>query len=119
MQSTSSRSIAARLQDILDNIRLAREFIAGLSFEEFQKDRRTSYAIVRCLEIISEASRSLPNDLKLRHPEIPWTEIAGAGSVYRHGYHVVRDDLIWKAVQERLEVLRIVVEEELAKLPKT
>jgi uncharacterized protein with HEPN domain len=94
MQSTPSRSIAITLQDILENIALAREFVAGLSFEDFRTDPRTLYATVRCLEIISEASRRLPADFKLRHPEIPWTDIAGAGSIYRHQYHSVQDELI-------------------------
>ena len=116
MPSTPSRSIASRLQDILDNIRLARRFVADLTFEDFQADERTSYAVVRCLEIISEASRNLPTDLKARHPDIPWTDMAGAGSIYRHEYHAVQDDLIWRAVQYRLEQLRIVVEQELERL---
>ena len=98
---------------MLENIMLARSFIAGSTFGEFQSDRRTSYAVVRCLEIISEASRRLPADLKARHSSIAWADIAGAGSVYRHQYNDVQDDLIWKTVQEDLEPLRIVVEQEL------
>ena len=78
MLSTRSKSPATALRDILDNIELARSFIAGMSFDAFQEDRRTNYAVVRCLEIISEASRRLPVDLKARHPEIPWTDMAGA-----------------------------------------
>jgi uncharacterized protein with HEPN domain len=104
------------LQDILDNIGLARSFVDRLSLGDFRADRRTSYAVVRCLEIISEASRKLPHDLKARHPTIPWTEMAGAGSIYRHYYMGVRDELVWKTVQEDLEPLRLVAEQELKKL---
>jgi len=104
------------LQDIVDNIKLARSFIEGLSFQDFQRDRRTSYAVVRCLEIISEASRKIPAEFKIRHPSIPWKEIAGAGSVYRHHYVGVRDDLVWKTVQDDLEPLRSVAEQELEAL---
>jgi uncharacterized protein with HEPN domain len=113
MPSTPSRSIAERLQDILDNIRLAFEFVRDLSFEDFQRDQRTLYAVVRCLEIISEASRYLPADLKQRHQNIPWTDIAGAGNIYRHQYQGVQDQLIWRAIQNRLEPLRVVIEKEL------
>lgn len=116
MPSTPSRSITAALQDIIDNIQLARSFVEGLSFHDFQGDRRTSYAVVRCLEIISEASRKIPAELKARHPSIPWKEMAGAGSVYRHHYVGVRDDLVWKTVQEDLERLRLVAEQELKAL---
>jgi uncharacterized protein with HEPN domain len=111
-----SRSTAARLQDILENIRLARSFVAGLSFADFQADLRTSYAIVRCLEIISEASRRLPAEIKARHSEIEWIDVAGAGSIYRHDYHAVSDDLIWQTVQQDLEPLRIAAEQELNNL---
>jgi uncharacterized protein with HEPN domain len=116
MPSTPSRSPAAALQDMLENIRLARSFIVGFSFTDFQADRRTSYAIVRCLEIISEASRRLPADLKARHPDIPWIDIAGAGSIYRHEYDDVRDELVWHTVQQELEPLRKVIEQELKQL---
>ena len=101
---------------MLDNIQLARTFVAGLSLDDFRADRRTSYAVVRCLEIISEALRKLPSELKARHQMILWTEIAGAGSVYRHHYIGVRDELVWKTVREDLEPLRLVAEEELARL---
>jgi uncharacterized protein with HEPN domain len=59
------------LRDIREHIELARSFVAGMSFESFSADRRTAYAVTRCLEIISEASRKLPLDLKARHPAIP------------------------------------------------
>jgi uncharacterized protein with HEPN domain len=101
-----------------ENIRLARKFIAGLSFDEFRADRRTVYAVVRCLEIISEASRRLPAELKARHPNIPWTDMAGAGSIYRHQYQNVRDSLVWRTVTQSLEGLLKVVEAELGKLTK-
>ena len=116
MPSPLSRATAAALQDSLDNIELARGFVAGLRLDQFQADRRTSYAVVRCLEIISEASRKLPNELKARHLTIPWKEMAGAGSVYRHHYVAVRDELVWKTVQVDLEPLRVVAELELERL---
>ena len=103
---------------MLENISLAGSSVAGMTFDEFQSDRRTPYAVLRCLEIISEASRRLPIDLKARHPNIAWTEMAGAGSVYRHQYDDVQDDLVWKTVQADLEPLRIAVEAELERLTK-
>jgi uncharacterized protein with HEPN domain len=97
---------------------LAREFVAGLSFEDFQADRRTVYALTRCLEIISEASRKLPEDLKARHPKIPWADVAGAGNVYRHDYEEVLDEIIWGTAQDRLLPLLEVVEHEISRLNK-
>jgi uncharacterized protein with HEPN domain len=111
-----SRPLAEALRDIGDNISLARSFAAGLSFDDFRADKRTVYAITRCLEIISEASRRLSNDLKARHPAIPWRDIAGAGSVYRHDYEALSDRFLWHTVQETLEPLRVAVEQELGRL---
>lgn len=77
------------LADLLHNIQLAEQFTRGLRFEEFRDDLMPVYAVVRCLEIISEASRRLSDALKSRHPTIPWREIAGAGNIYRHDYEDV------------------------------
>src|SRR5687768_7350203 len=81
MPSKSSRSLSSTLRDILENIDLATIFVAGMSLEGFRTDKRTRYAVVRCLEIISEASRRLPPEIKMRHPELPWSNMAGAGNV--------------------------------------
>lgn len=88
-----------RLRDIRDNILLAYEFIGEQTPEAFARDKRTHYAVVRCLEIISEASRRLPTELKAAHPDIPWAKIAGAGNVYRPNYEDVFVEVICNTVQ--------------------
>ncbi|MGH7031725.1 MAG: HepT-like ribonuclease domain-containing protein, partial [Stellaceae bacterium] len=65
---------------------MAASFAAGFDFDSFRDDPRTVYAVTRCLEIISEASRRLPDELKARHPAIAWKDMAGAGNIYRHDY---------------------------------
>jgi uncharacterized protein with HEPN domain len=67
-----SKAARAALLDIEHHIALAAEFVTGIDLVQFERDRRTSYAVIRCLEIISEASRRLPDDLKARHPGIAW-----------------------------------------------
>ena len=91
-----------RLLDIRDNIYRARMFVAGLDYQAFRDNQLVFYAVTRALEIISEASRRLPDDMKARHPNIPWQEMAGAGNVYRHDYEDVRERLIWGTMQNRL-----------------
>ncbi|HTB03104.1 MAG TPA: HepT-like ribonuclease domain-containing protein [Bradyrhizobium sp.] len=105
-----------RLLDIRDNIGLARAFIEGVDFDAFRDNQLLFYAVTRALEIISEASRRLPDDLKARHPDIPWVEMAGAGNVYRHDYEDVRQRLVWGTVHNRLPALLAAIEQELAKL---
>jgi uncharacterized protein with HEPN domain len=77
-------------------------------------DVRTVYAVTGCLEVISEASRRLPPDLKARHPSIAWRQMAGAGNVYRHDYEDVAAQYVWETVQLALPPLRVVIEQELA-----
>src|SRR5947209_8483067 len=101
-----SKEVQAALLDIRDNIQLARNFVAGCDFETFRQDRKTFYATTRCLEIISEASRRLPAELKSRHSHIQWQRIAGAGNIYRHNYDNVAEQIVWKTVHEALPALR-------------
>ena len=104
-----------RLLHIRDNIYLARKFVKGLDYEAFRDNQLILYAVTRCLEIISEASRHLPDDMKARHPDIPWTEMAGAGNIYRHDYEDVQQRLVWGTVHRRFPALLAAVELELRK----
>jgi uncharacterized protein with HEPN domain len=108
-----SRAIETPLRDILPHIDLAAQLVAGFDYAMFNNDVRTVYAVTRCLEIISEASRRLPDQLKARHPSIAWKQMAGAGNVYRHDYEDVAAHYVWDTVQLELPPLRIVIEQEL------
>ena len=101
-----SKSPAQRLRDIVDNIDAIEAFTAGMERDAFAADRKTTYAVVRALEIVSEASRKLPAELKDRHPDIDWIAVAAAGNVYRHEYEAVDENLIWHTVRHDLGVLR-------------
>lgn len=101
------------LEDIRDNIARAMRFVHGFDLDAFLADDKTFYAVTRCLEIISEASRRLSPAFKERRPEIPWKEVAGSGSIYRHNYENVQELRIWKTIHEALPPLRVVVDAEL------
>jgi uncharacterized protein with HEPN domain len=103
------------LRDIIHHIDLATRFVSGHDRASFADDVRTLYAVTRCLEVISEASRRLPSDLKARHPSIAWRQMAGAGNVYRHDYEDVAAQYVWDTVQLALPPLRVVIEQELAR----
>jgi uncharacterized protein with HEPN domain len=114
----SERDAAHRwLEDILHHISLAQSFIAGVSEKAFPDDLLRLYAVTRCLEIISEASRRLPDELKARHPSIAWKEMAAAGNVYRHEYDGVAARRVWHTVELALPPLKAVVETKLATPP--
>ena len=102
------------LEDIRHHIAMAERFITGMSYETFKDDERTVYAVTRCLEIVSEASRRLPDALKTRHPSIAWREMAAAGNIYRHEYEDVAASRVWRTLTISLPILRVVIEQELA-----
>ena len=103
------------LRDILHHIDLAMRFVLDMDRETFKADIRTVYAVTRCLEIISEASRRLPDETKVRHPYISWRQMAAAGNVYRHDYEDVVAQFVWDTVQRALPALKAVIEEEIAR----
>jgi uncharacterized protein with HEPN domain len=103
------------LLDMLEHIDLAAAF-AGTSLPDFLHDRRSAYATVRCLEVVSDASRDLSNDLKSSHPHIAWSSIGRASGFFRQHYDLVRDDVVWSTVTKELPPLREVVVKELDKL---
>lgn len=101
------------LRDMLHHIDLAASFSAGFDQVSFKLDIKTVYAVTRCLEIISEASRRLPEVLKARHPSIGWKQMAAAGNVYRHDYEDVAAEFVWETVKRALPALRVAIEKEL------
>lgn len=108
-----SKPVDAVLRDIQHHIDLAANFSAGFDRASFKDDIKTVYAVTRCLEIISEASRRLPDDMKARHPAIAWKQMAAAGNVYRHDYEDVAAELVWETVARALLPLRAAIEVEL------
>jgi uncharacterized protein with HEPN domain len=101
------------LETILAHASEAEAFLGVMDRQLFSEDRRTFHAVTRCIEIISEASRRLSDDLKARHPGIPWRAIAGVGNVYRHNYDAIAADAVFKTVKMDLPNLRAVIEAEL------
>ncbi|WP_366664096.1 HepT-like ribonuclease domain-containing protein [Mesorhizobium sp.] len=64
----------------------------------------------RGIEIISEASRHIPDDLTALAPEIPWKQVRGIGNILRHEYHKTSDAIVWAVVADNLPALRVAIE---------
>lgn len=114
MPSTPSDRNREALRTIEDHVLEAQAFLAGFDQSRFGEDRRTFHAVTRCLEVISEASRRIAPEVRARHPEIPWRDIADAGNLYRHAYDDVSPSRIFKTANDDLAALLKVVREELA-----
>ena len=114
---SKSEAIRRWLNDIQHHIAIAQAFVAGMNYEAFKDDNLHLYAVTRCLEIVSEASRRLPKELKARHPSIEWREMAAAGNIYRHEYEDVAARRVRRTVTVSLPLLHDVIAQELAALP--
>jgi uncharacterized protein with HEPN domain len=97
---------ALALYHLLDAIRDFEAFVGTASAVDIGEDRMRRYAAERCVEILSEATRQLPETWKAEHPSIPWSDIAGIGSVLRHDYDDVNLDIIVKLRGPALNNLR-------------
>lgn len=92
-------------EHILSAIREIEEFTDGFVLETFLADLRTLRAVERCLEIISEASRGIPETEKAREISVPWKSVAGIGNVLRHDYSQVDVKTVWDTITTDLAVL--------------
>ncbi len=96
-------------RDHLDDIRLAAskalEFVTGTDYEHFVRDDKTVYAVVRALEVLGEATKRIPTEIRDRFPEIPWRSMAGIRDKLIHDYVSVNLEVVWRTVTEDLPPL--------------
>ena len=96
----------AYLKHILDAILNIEKFIEGVNKENFLGNVEKQYAVLRGLEIIGEATKNLSEELKKKHPNIPWKEIAGMRNKLIHQYFGVNLDLVWETIKTKLPELK-------------
>jgi len=108
------RSPILRLTGIVEASERLRVLLRDLSLQDFETDWLNQWVVERGIEIVSEASRHVPEDMKKRHADIPWPKVAGIGNVLRHNYEHVSPAILWTLVHTELPVLEQVCRDELA-----
>ena len=93
------------LNDILEAARKAIEFVDDIGSENLANDDKTEYAVIRALEIVGEAARRIPKSFREKHPDIPWSEMAGMRDKLIHDYFGVDLEVVLKTVREDLPPL--------------
>ena len=100
------REISDYLSDILTSIDEIEEFVLGMTFEAFSSDKKTINAVIRSLEVLGEATKHIPASIRKKHPDIPWSKMAGLRDVLIHDYMGVDLKTVWKVVEERLPEIK-------------
>lgn len=112
------RNITLYIKDILQNIRYIESFIKNMSYEEFVSDRKTSYAVVRCIEIIGEAAKNIPDDIREKYPDIPWKKMAGMRDKISHFYFGIDMKKVWLTVERDIPRIKPMIKNALRDISK-
>lgn len=106
-----SREVGIYILDIIAASDKVRRYTAGMTRDQLLADERTYDAVLRNLEIIGEAAKHLPADVRQEMPSIPWTKIAGMRDILAHVYFGVDPDIVWDVVLNKVPELHGVVSE--------
>ena len=93
------------IRDMLENAEKAISFVEGMDYDGFCKDDKAMYAVIRAFEIVGEAARQIPDDVRKANPEIQWREITAMRNKLTHEYFGVNTKVIWRSIREDLPVI--------------
>lgn len=96
----SIRDYRDYVQDIFDSINEIEDFINGMDFEEFIKDKKTINAVTRSVEVVGEAAKKIPKSLRDKYPMIPWKKMSGMRDKLIHEYFGIDLEILWKVAKE-------------------
>jgi uncharacterized protein with HEPN domain len=105
-----SPTLEDRLRDILEAITEIEDVMQGANFDQFAADRRMRLLVERLLEIVCEASRTVPEKIKQEAPNIDWRRMIDFGNLLRHAYHTTKAETVWDIIENHLPPLKSFVE---------
>lgn len=113
-----SRDIRLYLDDIIEAIEKIELYTEGLNLEQAENDGKTFDAVIRNFEIIGEAAKNVPQEVRDKYPDVPWKEMAGMRDKLAHEYFGIRFDVVWSTIKDRLPRLKQLVKAILEQMDK-
>jgi uncharacterized protein with HEPN domain len=105
-----TRDYRLYIEDILDCVVKIQQFTSGMKYEEFVTDEKTNTAVIHKLEIMGEATKNVPRDVKARYKNVPWNDMSRMRDKLSHGYFGIRYEIVWKVIQEKLPEIKPIIE---------
>ncbi|HPC90511.1 MAG TPA: DUF86 domain-containing protein [Methanothrix sp.] len=94
----TGRDFRQYVEDIAKYMNYALQFVEDMDFEKFASDPKTVIAVTKCIEVVGEAAKHIPDALRIKYPDIPWREMAGMRDRLVHGYFTVELEIVWQTV---------------------
>ena len=99
------------LMDLIEAIDKMEQFTKDLTYEDFKKDEKTIFAVIRALEVMGEAAKKIPAGVRNKYKHIPWKQIAGMRDKLIHEYFGVNTQVIWKTVKEDIPLVKPIIKQ--------
>lgn len=98
------RNVTLYIKDVLDSMNSIETFVRGIDFDTFKNDDMVSSAVIRKFEIIGEAVKHIPDEIRMKYPDVPWKEIAGFRDKLIHFYFGIKYDMVWNTIKKLPEL---------------
>lgn len=100
------RTHADYVRDILDCVQEVEQFMLGLTKNQFVEDRKTILAVTKLIEMIGEASKAIPEEVKAKYMDIPWRQMAGMRDKLTHKYYGIDLQILWDTAVNKIPLIK-------------
>ncbi len=105
------RDVKIYLKDIIEYMKRAEDYVKNMNYDEFYSNQKTCDAVIRCIEVIGEATKNIPEEIREKYPSIPWRDMAGMRDKVIHAYFTVDFEEVWFTIKDIIPKIKPLVEQ--------